>query len=207
MERVKIGVIDIGLGNVNSVVRGLRSLKADVALVKTPADLSAVDKIIFPGVGNFGEAATKIASLGFRDSIRDEVLKNEKPILGICLGMHLLGTGSEEGSGDGLGFLPCPVKKLDVDEQKLALPHIGWNDVSHSSMEMFAGIPSETSFYFVHTYGIAPEVEDCQIATCTYGADFAAAVQYGRVWGAQFHPEKSQEAGMKLLQNFINHSS
>lgn len=204
---MRIGVVNIGLGNVNSVVRALAKLGVKVELVSDAAGLAASEKIVFPGVGSYGEAVAKITGSGIREAIREEVLVNKKPILGICLGMQLLGRYSEEGEGLGLDFIPAEITRLKAREQDLSLPHIGWNDVSHGGMEMFHGIPENTAFYFVHGYAMDSLQSDCKVATCEYGGTFAAAVQYGNIWGAQFHPEKSQQAGLKLLKNFIDSQS
>lgn len=204
---MRIGVVNIGLGNVNSVARALAKLGAEVDLVSDPAGLASTEKIVFPGVGSYGEAVAKITCSGIREAIREEVLANKKPILGICLGMQLLARQSEEGEGLGLDFIPAEITRLKAREQGLSLPHVGWNDVSHGGMEMFRGIPEKTSFYFVHSYAMDSPQVGCKIATCDYGGTFAAAVQQGNIWGAQFHPEKSQQAGLKLLQNFIEYQS
>ena len=200
---MKIGVVNIGLGNVNSVVRALGKLGAEVELVTDAAGLAACGKIVFPGVGSYGEAVSKITGSGIREAIREEVLANNKPILGICLGMQLLGRYSDEGEGLGLDFIPAHISRLKAREQNLSLPHIGWNDITHGGMKMFGGIPESTSFYFVHSYAMDALQADCKIATCGYGGVFAAAVQHGHIWGAQFHPEKSQAAGMRLLKSFL----
>lgn len=201
---MRIGIVNIGLGNVNSVARALSKLGVVVDLVSDTSGLAAAEKIVFPGVGSYGAAVGKITESGIREAIREEVLVNHKPILGICLGMQLLGRSSEEGEGLGLDFIPAEITRLKAREQDLSLPHIGWNDVSHGGMEMFRGIPESTAFYFVHSYAMASLQTDCKVATCDYGGTFAAAIQYGNIWGAQFHPEKSQQAGLKLLKNFID---
>lgn len=201
---MKIGLVNIGLGNVNSVARALAKVGGKVELVFDRAGLAASEKIVFPGVGSYGEAVAKITSSGIREAIREEVIANNKPILGICLGMQLLGRHSEEGEGLGLDFIPAEITRLKAREHNLSLPHVGWNDVIHGGMEMFSGIPESTSFYFVHSYAMDARQADCKVATCGYGGTFAAAVQHGNIWGAQFHPEKSQQAGLKLLRNFID---
>jgi glutamine amidotransferase len=204
---MRVGVVNIGLGNVNSVARALAKLGVEVDLVSDPAGLASTEKIVFPGVGSYGEAVAKITCSGIREAIREEVLANKKPILGICLGMQLLARQSEEGEGLGLDFIPAEITLLKAWEQGLSQPHVGWNDVCHGGMEMFHGIPENTSFYFVHSYAMDSAQVGCKIATCDYGGTFAAAVQQGNIWGAQFHPEKSQQAGLKLLQNFIAYQS
>lgn len=200
---MKIGIVDIGLGNVNSVARAFHKLGADAGLIGEASGLGQVDKIVFPGVGHYGEAAAKIEAGGFGEALRTHVQEQGKPILGICLGMQLLGIESEEGSGRGLGLIQEKVTRLNARSKGLPLPHIGWNDVTHAGMEMFSGIPSGTSFYFVHTFALPPEVKDCKTAVCEYGQPFTAALQSGHIWGTQFHPEKSQQAGLRLLQNFL----
>lgn len=200
---MKIGIIDIGLGNVRSVAKAIETLGAGVDLLTDPRDLHKVDKIVFPGVGHFGEAVRKLEKLGFREELDIQVVQNEKLILGICLGMQLLGEGSQEGAGRGLSYVAAGTTLLSARQSRLPLPHVGWNDVIHSGMAMFRGIPTETSFYFVHSYAMPENLPGILVAQCEYGLPFAAAFQSENVWAAQFHPEKSQKAGLKLLKNFI----
>jgi len=206
MAAIRIGVIDIGIGNVNSIGRSLEVLGANVRFIDDPRQLNSCDKLVFPGVGSFGAASAKLRENEFGAAIVDAVKECETPLMGICLGMQLLGTYGYENGGDaGLGLIQAEVNLLKSAEFDLSLPHIGWNDVMHSNNAMFRGIPQECSFYFVHSFRMPASIPDCEVAHCDYGEIFAAAVQDDMVWGTQFHPEKSQAAGLKLLKNFIEY--
>jgi imidazole glycerol-phosphate synthase subunit HisH len=197
-----IAVIDLKLGNVKSVGNALSYLKIEHVVTSEQAQIQEAAKLIFPGVGSFNEAANRLQSTGMRECIRNAVLVQNKPILGICLGMQLLATtGEEGGTSQGLGLIDAHVSRLRSDPQKYRLPHIGWNDVTRDEMQLFDGIGSETCFYFVHSYEMVLN-ETCEVAFSNYGVDFVAAVQKGHICGTQFHPEKSREMGLRLLTNF-----
>lgn len=206
MGAIRIGVIDIGIGNVNSIARSLEVLGGQVGFIGNPTQLKSYDKLVFPGVGSFGAASAKLRENEFGAAIVAAVKEFEIPLMGICLGMQLLGTyGYENGGGAGLGLIQAEVNLLESAKFDLSLPHIGWNDVMHSNNAMFRGIPQECSFYFVHSFRMPATIPDCDVAHCEYGEKFAAAVQNGLIWGTQFHPEKSQAAGLKVLKNFIEY--
>jgi glutamine amidotransferase len=202
----RVGIIDIGIGNINSVARSLERVGAIVGFAETPDQLKLFDKLVFSGVGSFNTAAAKLLENDFGRCISESVNEHQTPFLGICLGMQLLGTyGYENGGGHGLGLIPAEVDLLAAAQHGLCLPHIGWNDVTHTNNAMFRHIPQDTSFYFVHSYCMPQYVVGCDVAHCTHGETFAAAVQKDWVWGTQFHPEKSQNAGLRLLKNFIDY--
>jgi len=203
-----IGIIDIGLGNIDSVARALGHLGYDSSLCGDPQELDNLDKIIFPGVGSFGAASKLLRTTGFKTAIREKVLKEGFPILGICLGMQLLAEHGEEGSGgDGLGLVSGEVKLHRGTNLGVSIPHIGWNDVKHAGGILFKGIPSETAFYFVHSYELIVQgSQSVRVATCDHGVEFVAAIETENVFGVQFHPEKSQEYGLALLKNFIENA-
>ena len=198
-----IALIDIGLGNIRSVSWALEFLKVEHSLTSDPKELSAAQKLIFPGVGHFGAAARKLKESGLREHLRELVLDRKKPILGICLGMQLFAKCSEEGGDEqGLGLLDSTVRRMEAERLGLRLPHIGWNDVAANDLLMFRNIPTESCFYFVHSYDLRPN-GSLPVATCSYGKPFVAAVEYGNIYGTQFHPEKSQTVGLQLLANFV----
>jgi glutamine amidotransferase len=206
MGHLRVGIIDIGIGSINSVARSLERVGATVGFVETPVQLKLFDKLVFPGVGSFSTAAEKLRQNEFGACISECIQQRQTPFLGICLGMQLLGTyGYENGGSHGLGLIPAEVGLLDAAGHGLSLPHVGWNDVTHTDNSMFLDIPQDTSFYFVHSYCMPNYIAECEVAHCKHGETFAAAVQKDWLWGTQFHPEKSQNAGLKLLKNFIEY--
>lgn len=197
-----VTIIDVGLGNVNSVYRALRHLKVDTCVSASAADIEKAEKLVFPGVGNFAEASKRLLSTGMADVIRHEVVKKNKPILGICLGMQLLANKGEEGGrSEGLGLINARVARMKSEEKGSRLPHIGWNDVRTGGMRIFSGV-EDPCFYFVHSYSMELE-EEVEHAVCDYGGDFVAVVKKDNIMGVQFHPEKSQRFGLRLLKNFV----
>jgi imidazole glycerol-phosphate synthase subunit HisH len=189
------GILDYGAGNLASVRNALERLGKKYFIAREARELERADRIIFPGVGHAGHAMRLLQQYQ-----TDRLLKTfQGPLLGICLGMQLLGSESEEGDVAGLGVLEFQVKKFSPG---LKVPHMGWNHVMAGANPLFKGIPDQTCFYFVHSYyaGISKET----IARCHYGIPFAAAVQRGNYYGVQFHPEKSAAPGMQLLENFFS---
>jgi glutamine amidotransferase len=190
------------MGNLRSVQKALERSGAVAAVTDDPATLDKAQGVILPGVGAFGDA---MANLGTRRLLAPVLRQAEsgKPLLGICLGMQLLFDESEEmGQHRGLGLLPGHVRRFP--EGELKVPHIGWNQLrSARQAPLVNGIEQGAYAYFVHSYYVAPEEPSDVVATTHYGTDFAAVVGRGAIWGAQFHPEKSQEVGLRLLQNFV----
>lgn len=209
---MRAGVIDYGVGNLGSVMRALEELRVTPILITRAVDMHATDSLILPGVGNFADCARLLNEGGWSQALRDEVQGAQKPLLGICVGMQLLATSSMEGtdanapdSTPGLGFVPGRVEHLRTLGCSLRVPHVGWNEVTScaTSGGLFDGIPDGTDFYFVHSYAFVPENPSDVLATTDYGIPVTAAVRRGRIWGTQFHPEKSSRAGFRLLRNFI----
>jgi glutamine amidotransferase len=209
-----IAILDYGMGNLRSVQKGLERVGATAVVTADPAALDAAQAVVLPGVGAFGDA---MASLQTRRLI-DPLLRQAaggKPLLGICLGMQLLFDESEEmGHHRGLGLLPGRVVRFPAGDL-LKVPHIGWNElrIADSRLQtdcglqiakdgLLAGIADGAYAYFVHSYFALPEEPADVLATTEYGLEFASAVGRGTVFGAQFHPEKSQEVGLRLLANF-----
>jgi len=191
-----IALIDYGAGNAASVSNALESLGVDYKVTNTEMDICKAEKVIFPGVGEASSAIRKLHLLNLYNLFR--VLK--KPMLGICLGMHLLADKSEEGNVSCLGILPADVKKFD--DSKVKVPHMGWNTVKFSKeSKLFKDIKDESYFYFAHSYYL-PKI-DSSIALTEYDVEFTAAIELNNFYGVQFHPEKSGEAGTQLLKNFI----
>lgn len=194
-----IVVVDYGMGNLRNVRRALSELGAEVVVSSDPDAIGRAEKLILPGVGAFGEAAKRIDSLGLRRPIVNHGRRG-KPMLGVCLGMQLLFERSEESPGEeGLGLLVGTVVRFS---EGVKAPHIGWNDVVPAGKsDLFAEGSHAECFYFVHSYYV-PDSESA-IAHTEYGIRFASAVQTGKIFGVQFHPEKSQSAGMRLLGKFL----
>lgn len=205
MERPRVVVLDYGAGNVRSVVKAFEHEGAEAVLTSDPSVARAADRLVLPGQGHFGQCAGRLESSGLVDAIR-EVVGAGRPFLGICVGMQLLYEGSEEAPGArGLGLLPGQVRKIPTG---LHLPHVGWNAVSFTAAGMrdalLEGVASGEPryFYHVHSYARLETGDESVLGVCEYDAPFATIVGRDNVWGAQFHPEKSQEAGLRMLRNF-----
>ena len=197
-----ITLLDYGAGNVRSVVNAIESLGETVRPVKTPEDILAAERLVFPGVGAFGSMMEILAERGYIDPLKAYLASN-RPFLGICLGMQALFEESEEAPGvPGLGLLKGRVKRFTIDR---AVPHIGWNGIkARQASPLFNGLRGDEKFYFVHSYHIAPEDPGVVLTATDYGYEFASAVQQGNVMGTQFHPEKSGADGQRILANFLS---
>lgn len=199
-------IVDYGLGNLRSVLMKFHRLKIEAVISHGPEDVARADKLVLPGVGSFGAGMRNLAERGLVDVLRRKVLDEGTPILGICLGMQLLTDHSEEGDCGGLGFVPGATRRFDFTAlaDKPRIPHIGWNTVSLARPDavLFSGIDPALRYYFVHSYAVFPEDPADVTAACDYGVRFAAALQRGNIYGAQFHPEKSHHHGLAMLKNF-----
>lgn len=199
-----IGLVDIGIGNVGSVSKVLTLLNQDFILVTHKSQLDECSKIIFPGVGSYKSASEILFKSGMSDSIRKAVLAENKPILGICLGMQLLSSAGEEwGESAGLNLISGRTKLMELRRPETVLPHMGWNNVKANCPEIFKGIPDDACFYFVHSYQFSVSDPEASITKTEYdGIEFCSAVEKGNIWGVQFHPEKSQKFGIQIIKNF-----
>jgi glutamine amidotransferase len=195
-----IAIVDYGIGNLGSVTKGFRRAGAEVELTGDPALLRRADALVLPGDGAFGATMAEIEGRGLVPLLREAVAAGT-PLIGICIGMQLLFEESEEhGRHRGLGFLPGRVRRFD---DSLTVPHMGWNSLrARRAHPLLDGVADGAHVYFVHSY-YCEAPEDVVIATSDYGRDFAAIVGRGSVLGLQFHPEKSQAVGQKLVANFV----
>lgn len=202
----RVVIVDYGMGNLWSVRSSLRYLGAEPVVSGDPAVVAGADALVLPGVGSFRKAMQALRVQGLAEVLSEVVLDRKRKILGICLGMQLLAEqGTEDGESPGLGFIPGVVGRFTREELgSLKLPHIGFNQVSASPRSrLFRGIASPADFYFVHSYRLLPTALPGEPSLCPYGIDFMAAYEYENIFATQFHPEKSQTNGLKLLNNFL----
>lgn len=197
-----IAIIDYDAGNLRSVEKALLSLGEAAKITRNHSEIMKADKIILPGVGAFGVAMDYLKKYGLVSVIQEVVAQN-KPFLGICLGLQLLFSGSEESQGvEGLNLLPGDILKIP-EEEGLKIPHIGWNSLEFSNEgRLFQGFKEETYVYFVHSYYLKAKDEEIVKASTYYGTKIHASVEKNNLFACQFHPEKSGQAGLKILQNF-----
>ena len=203
MARPQVAVVDYGSGNLRSVARALARSGVDPRVTDDPADLRRADGVVLPGVGAFADAAANLAAKGLGDAVRFAIAEG-RPYLGLCHGLPLLFDESDEhGCTPGFGVLPGRVTRFpeqDARGERLRIPHIGWNEVRFErGHPVLAGLPAADSFYFVHSYRAVPAREADVVGRADYGGAFAAAVARDNVLAVQFHPEKSQSAGKRLL--------
>ncbi|MDZ4722676.1 MAG: imidazole glycerol phosphate synthase subunit HisH [candidate division Zixibacteria bacterium] len=200
-----VGIVDYGMGNIMSVANALERIGAGVKMCRTPEDFSEVDRIILPGVGAFADCMNTLNSSGLVEALEDSVLSYKKPLFGICVGMQMLAKkGYEGGMHNGLGWINSEVVMLETSEANLRIPHIGWNNVStRENSPIFKGLPPEPEVYFVHSYWMKCNDPDVVEATCDYGGLITASIRKDNIVATQFHPEKSQDYGLHILENFM----
>ncbi len=202
----KIAIVDYGLANIRSVQNALNCFQVEVHVAETGSELAKADAIILPGVGSFDAGMQGLRERGHEDVLSELVMKKKVPFMGICLGLHFIFESSSEGTEKGLGWLPGELHVFPSGKGLPKVPHIGWSDVDILNPDgMFRGLRSPYTFYFVHSYHLPMTFrgEGYTAATCDYGVPFVAAVEYENIFATQFHPEKSQLAGMKLIENFL----
>ena len=197
-----ITIIDYDAGNLKSVEKALAYLNQDVIVSRNPEEILNADKVILPEVGSFGDAMNNLHKFGLVDTIK-KAAESGKPFLGICLGLQLLFDSSEETPGvEGLSVLPGKILKIPAKDG-IKIPHMGWNSLDiNPSSKLFKGIPDKSYVYFVHSYYLEAEDENIVAATTDYSAHIHAAVEKGNIFACQFHPEKSSDIGLKILENF-----
>lgn len=204
-----IAIINYGLGNLGSISNMLKVLGQKTVIASDSEIIRKADRIILPGVGSFDAGMEQLENRELIPIIKKEAADG-KPILGICLGMQLLGRKSEEGEKTGLGLIPFDNVRFDFDgideslKQQLKIPHMGWDIVEmKQNRPLVQGIEGTQRYYFVHSYHAVCDAPENVLMTCDYGYEFAAAVCKDNVYGVQFHPEKSHDFGMRILENFV----
>jgi len=199
---MRIAVVDYGMGNLRSVSKALEHVapQAEVLVTAEPGAISSSERVVVPGQGALPDCMRQLEASGAREAVVEAAAR--KPFLGICIGLQMLFERGEEGDAAGLGLLPGRVPRFAL--AGLKIPHIGWNEVAQARPHaLWAGIPDRSRFYFVHSYYPAPRDAALTAATAVYGAPFTCAIARDNIFAVQFHPEKSQSAGLQLLSNFV----
>jgi imidazole glycerol-phosphate synthase subunit HisH len=201
----RVAIVDYGMCNLDSVKRAFEEVGARTFVTDDPADLDAADRIVLPGVGAFPDAMANLRSRGLDEALAKQVLHERAPFLGVCLGMQLMAAiGQEVEPTQGLGWVDAHVVRFVATDADPRIPHVGWNEVTPvGDSPLFAGIPVGADFYFVHSFHVACADAGDVLATTPYCGGFTSAVQRGDAYGVQFHPEKSQQWGLRLLANFL----
>lgn len=201
-----IVIINYGMGNINSVKKQLERLGVNSVVSANVDEISNADKIILPGVGHFQKAMENLQQLDLIEALNEAVLVQKKPTLGICLGMQLMAKFSEEGNVRGLAWFDAQVIKMNVqDTLRFKIPHVGWNTVEQlKESPMNKGLTDESSFYFVHSYKVVANDTQDILHSTNYETDFTSAISKENIFGVQYHPEKSQDIGLQLFNNFIS---
>lgn len=199
-----ISIIDYGLGNLRSVVGAVKKVGFEPIISSRVEELRMAEKLILPGVGAFGDGMKNLRERGLIEPLTEMVVRGKKPILGICLGAQLLSKSSEEfGYHEGLGWLDANVVRLNP-AGGLRVPHVGWNDcIQVKPAVLFEDVPQDALFYYVHSFHIVCNIPELVIGECEYGMKVTAAVQLDNIYATQFHPEKSQQHGLRVLKNFL----
>ena len=209
---MKIAIIDYESGNLKSVSKAVELAsnnilnKSDVKIINSANELKNFDKIVLPGQGSFKQCYQSLLSIdGIVDELTSGVLEKQKPILGICVGMQLFSSfGEEDGGSKGFDWIKGKVNKINLTDKNLKLPHMGWNNISiNQKSKLFSGIENESHFYFVHSFAFDVENEQFISATTNYSTEIVSAIEKDNIFGTQFHPEKSQANGIKILENFV----
>ena len=202
MKKKRIALIDAKFGNLASVINAIKYLGYSYNVLEKPLQIDRYSHFILPGVGSYNKAAKKLQSSGWYRSIK-KITNDGKPFLGICLGMQLMfEEGNEHGKIKGLGFFKGKCEIFSKNN-KLALPHMGFNFVKHKKSLIWKNIPNPAAFYFVHSYRIKKTGDDALICKTSYGEEFISFIEKENIFGAQFHPEKSHFVGLKFLKNFL----
>ena len=203
---MKIHIVDYGMGNIFSVQKKLLQENVTVSTSSDPQDILQADKIILLGVGHFKRAMDNLQELNLIEPLNNFALIQKKPVLGICLGMQLMASYSEEGNSSGLGWVDASVKKFKTsDSQEFKIPHMGWNTINLTKKsDLMNNIASNEEFYFVHSFYMQPNDPDLILNETNYIENFCSGIERENIFGVQYHPEKSHDSGRTLLKNFIS---
>ncbi len=204
MSAPRVALVDYGMGNLHSVAKALERVGAQVAMAASGAGMAGHDALVLPGVGNFGDGIAQLHSRGLFAPVK-QWIESGSPFLGICLGMQMLLERSEEAPGlDGLGVVQGTVKRFQPVDAAMKVPQMGWNEVmARKGCPLFAGVPEGAQFYFVHSYYAVPKDEAVVAGETEYGVRYCSLIWRGEMYACQFHPEKSQASGLRVLRNFV----
>jgi glutamine amidotransferase len=206
---MNVTIVDYNSGNISSVINSFKEVAKDKVNIEVTADLNKIklsDKVVLPGQGSFKSCVDALNNIGgLVDTLNEFAINNKKPLLGICVGLQMFADiGYEETETKGLGWISGKVSKIDNQNGKFKLPHIGWNEVNiKKDSKIFNGIENKSHMYFVHSYEFIPENKSVISATTDYSSNIVCSVETGNIFGTQFHPEKSDKIGLKIISNFI----
>ena len=207
---MNVTIVDYQSGNISSVINSFKQVAKDKVKLELTSDLDKIkssDKLILPGQGSFKSCVNSLNNIsGLVDVLRDFAIKNKKPLLGICVGLQMFGdVGYEESETKGLGWIPGKVTKIDNKNGKFKLPHIGWNEIEIvKESKILKNIKNQSHMYFVHSYEFIPQDKSVISATTDYSSKIVCSIEKDNLFGTQFHPEKSDKTGLKIIENFIN---
>ena len=207
---MNVTIVDYNSGNISSVINSFKEVAKDKVNIEVTSDLKIInssDKVVLPGQGSFKSCIDGLHSIdGLIDALNEFAIKNKKPILGICVGLQMFADiGYEEVETKGLEWIPGKVSKIDNRGGKFKLPHIGWNEINiMKDSKIFKGMKNKSHMYFVHSYEFVPKEQSVITATTDYSSNIVCAVEKDNIFGTQFHPEKSDKIGLKIIENFIN---
>ena len=201
----KVIIIDYGMGNLRSVQKAFERINVSSTISTDANDIINAQKIVLPGVGNFEKGIKNLKEKGLIDALNEAVIKRSVPVLGICLGMQLMTDFSEEGNVNGLGWIKAETIKFDFKANELKIPHMGWNNIKILNEDgLFKEINEDHFFYFVHSYYVTCKNNEDILSTTEYGDSFVSAFKKNNIYGCQFHPEKSHDAGINVIKNFAS---
>lgn len=199
-----IGLVNYGLGNIKAFANIYKNLNIQCKFINNPCDIEEVEKLILPGVGSYDNAIKKLKQSNLLEAINNKVKKEKMPVLGVCIGMQIMANYSEEGILEGLGWIPGIVKKFKESSfsSKPYTPHMGWNNIEKLNNPILFNEIENPKFYFLHSYYLEPEEGSIITSTTNYGLDFCSSINFENIYATQFHPEKSHNFGVKMLENF-----
>ena len=207
---MNVTIVDYNSGNISSVINSFKEVAKDKVNIEVTSDLQTIktsDKVVLPGQGSFKSCVDSLIKInGLVDTLKEFTITNKKPLLGICVGLQMFAdVGYEEVETKGLGWISGKVSKIDNQDGKYKLPHIGWNEINiKKESKIFKGIENNSHMYFVHSYEFVPEDKSVISATTDYSSNVVCAAEKENIFGTQFHPEKSDKIGLKIISNFIN---